>query len=62
MTQIYSRSIYNLLSFQVRKCILSTNICETSITLRDTRFVIDNGLNKIKFFHPNFLFDKIQVQ
>mmetsp|Transcript_3310 Transcript_3310/g.6478 ORF Transcript_3310/g.6478 Transcript_3310/m.6478 type:complete len:560 (+) Transcript_3310:4428-6107(+) len=61
ITQLYNRSMYNTLSIQTRKCILSTNICETSITLDNTRFVIDNGLNKIKFFHPNFLFDKIQI-
>nr|BAS01551.1 splicing factor PRP16 [Lotharella vacuolata] len=61
ITQLYNQSMYNTLSIQTRKCILSTNICETSITLRNTRYVIDNGLSKVKFFHPNFLFDKIQI-
>lgn len=33
-----------------RACIVSTNIAETSITIRDIAFVIDCGFVKIKFF------------
>ncbi|AIB09576.1 splicing factor Prp22 (nucleomorph) [Lotharella oceanica] len=34
----------------LRKCILSTNIAETSLTIPGIKFVIDNGYCKTKFF------------
>mmetsp|Transcript_29240 Transcript_29240/g.46650 ORF Transcript_29240/g.46650 Transcript_29240/m.46650 type:complete len:524 (-) Transcript_29240:1639-3210(-) len=36
-----------------RKCIVSTNIAETSITFSGLKYIIDNGYNKIKIFQPN---------
>mmetsp|Transcript_27840 Transcript_27840/g.54151 ORF Transcript_27840/g.54151 Transcript_27840/m.54151 type:complete len:491 (+) Transcript_27840:142-1614(+) len=34
----------------IRKCILSTNIAETSLTIPGIKYVIDNGYCKTKFF------------
>ena len=36
-----------------RKVILATNIAETSITIRDVRYVVDSGLAKIPSFSPH---------
>lgn len=34
-----------------RKCVLATNIAETSITIPDVRYVIDTGLAKVPRYH-----------
>ena len=36
-----------------RKVIISTNIAETSITLRGVKYVLDSGFVKIKCYLPN---------
>ena len=35
-----------------RKCVVATNIAETSLTLDGVRFVIDAGFSKLKVFNP----------
>jgi len=39
----------------VRKCVLSTNIAETSVTIDGIRFVVDSGKVKVKFCAQNVL-------
>ncbi|ORD99416.1 DHX33 [Hepatospora eriocheir] len=58
---ILSYKIYSVLSdeeqskifesTQIRKVILSTNICETSLTIPSVKYVIDTGLYKVKIFN-----------
>ena len=35
----------------IRKCIVSTNIAETSITIRNVSYVIDSGFVKVKAYN-----------
>lgn len=44
-------------SYQYRKCIVSTNIAETSITLDGIKYVVDSGLSKIKYYDSNLGLD-----
>lgn len=44
-----------------RKCIVSTNIAETSLTLKGIKFVIDSGLMKLKVFNPKLNMDSLQI-
>lgn len=46
---------------QYRKCIVATNIAETSLTLDGVRFVIDTGLCKLKVFNPSIGMDALQL-
>ncbi len=45
----------------VRKCIVSTNIAETSLTLDGIRYVVDSGFSKLKVFNPKIGMDSLQV-
>ncbi|CUF82437.1 pre-mRNA splicing factor, putative [Bodo saltans] len=38
----------------MRKCIISTNVAETSLTIHGIRYVIDCGMMKTNVFHPTF--------
>ncbi|TRY52220.1 DEAH-box subfamily ATP-dependent helicase [Cryptosporidium tyzzeri] len=45
--------VFDILPENYRKVILSTNIAETSVTLPNIVYVIDTGLEKLKFFQSN---------
>jgi len=45
----------------VRKCVVSTNIAETSLTLDGIKYVIDTGFYKLKVFNPRIGMDALQV-
>jgi pre-mRNA-splicing factor ATP-dependent RNA helicase DHX38/PRP16 len=45
----------------VRKCIVSTNIAETSLTVDGIKYVIDAGYCKLKVYNPKIGMDALQV-
>lgn len=45
----------------VRKCIVATNIAETSLTVDGICFVIDSGYGKVKVYNPRIGMDALQV-
>ena len=44
-----------------RKCVVATNIAETSLTLDGIKYVIDAGYCKLKVFNPKIGMDSLQV-
>ncbi len=46
---------------EVRKCIVSTNIAETSVTVDGIRYVIDSGYSKLKVYNPRIGMDALQI-
>jgi pre-mRNA-splicing factor ATP-dependent RNA helicase DHX38/PRP16 len=44
-----------------RKCIVSTNIAETSLTVDGIRYVIDAGFCKLKVYNPKIGMDALQI-
>lgn len=46
---------------QIRKCIVSTNIAETSLTVDGIKYVIDTGYCKLKVYNPKIGMDTLQV-
>lgn len=45
----------------VRKCVVATNIAETSLTVDGILFVIDSGYGKFKVYNPRMGMDALQV-
>lgn len=44
-----------------RKCIVATNIAETSLTLDGVKYVIDSGFFKVKVYSPRIGMDVLQI-
>jgi len=44
-----------------RKCVVSTNIAETSLTVDGIRYVIDSGYCKLKVYNPKIGMDALQL-
>lgn len=44
-----------------RKCIVATNIAETSLTLDGVRYVVDSGYCKLKVYNPRIGMDALQI-
>lgn len=45
----------------VRKCVVSTNIAETSVTVDGVKYVIDCGFSKLKVYNPSIGMDSLLV-
>jgi hypothetical protein len=46
----------------IRKCVVATNIAETSLTVDGIIFVIDSGYCKLKVYNPRIGMDALQVK
>jgi pre-mRNA-splicing factor ATP-dependent RNA helicase DHX38/PRP16 len=53
--------IFNRAEAGNRKCIVSTNIAETSLTVDGIKYVIDSGFCKLKVYNPKIGMDALQV-
>lgn len=45
----------------IRKCVVATNIAETSLTVSGIKYVVDSGLCKLKVYNPRIGMDALQV-
>nr|KAG5707205.1 hypothetical protein BaRGS_017889 [Batillaria attramentaria] len=45
----------------IRKCVVATNIAETSLTVDGIQFVVDAGYCKLKVFNPKIGMDALQI-
>ncbi|KAK6149642.1 hypothetical protein DH2020_017167 [Rehmannia glutinosa] len=53
--------IFQKAEYGARKCIVATNIAETSLTVDGIFYVIDTGYGKIKVYNPRMGMDALQV-
>ncbi|KAL0271520.1 UNVERIFIED_CONTAM: hypothetical protein PYX00_008588 [Menopon gallinae] len=53
--------IFQKSSDGLRKCIVATNIAETSLTVDGIMFVIDSGYCKLKVYNPKIGMDALQI-
>ena len=56
------RPIKNRFGKNIRKIILSTNIAETSLTIKNIKFVIDSGFFKKRKFYPKLNIDTLNIE
>ena len=45
----------------IRKIILSTNVAETSLTIKNIKFVIDSGFFKMRKYYPKLKIDTLKI-
>lgn len=45
----------------VRKCVVATNIAETSLTVDGIKYVVDAGYSKMKVYNPKMGMDTLQI-
>lgn len=53
--------IFDAADAGVRKCIVSTNVAETSLTVDGIKYVIDSGFCKLKIYNPKIGMDTLLV-
>ncbi|CAK5089498.1 unnamed protein product [Meloidogyne enterolobii] len=53
------QKVFDLAPVGIRKCILSTNIAETSVTIDEVRFVIDSGKENLMVYDPSIRTHKL---
>ncbi|CAK5088195.1 unnamed protein product [Meloidogyne enterolobii] len=53
------QKVFDLAPVGIRKCILSTNIAETSVTIDEVRFVIDSGKENLMIYDPSIRTHKL---
>ena len=53
--------IFQAAEKNVRKCVVSTNVAETSLTVDGVKYVVDSGFCKLKVYNPRIGMDALQV-
>ena len=53
--------IFDKAAPDVRKCIVATNIAETSLTVDGIMYVVDPGYSKLKVYNPRMGMDTLQI-